>query len=59
MTNRNILADRLVEKIFKKPAPAPPNQKEPEAPMLVTLQIEDARKRRKQRQQLVNHFQEF
>ncbi len=58
MTARNVLADKLVEQIFGKKSPASAERK-PQAPLLVTLQIEDARKARKQRQELVDKLKEF
>ena len=58
MTARNVLADKLVEQIFGKKSSAAKERKS-QAPLLVTLQIEDARKARKQRQKLVDKLKEF
>ncbi len=61
MTEPRILADRLVERTFgkKRAAPVTSEEKKPQPPQLVTLQIEDARKNRLRRQQLIEKFKEF
>ena len=60
MTEPRILADRLVERTFnKKRARKSPVEKEPSPPHSVIALIEEARKVRKQREQLVSKFKEF
>lgn len=61
MTHGRVLADRLVEKVFgkKRAASVTSEEKKLQAPLLMTLQIEEARKRRIQRQQLISKFKEF
>ena len=61
MTARNILADRLVERVFKKKRAAPvmSEAEAPNRPLSVTLRLEDARNQRIRREQMLKKFEEF
>jgi len=59
MTEPSVLADRLVERVFKKKSPAPDTKPVPSARPAISLRLQAEREQRETRQRLIRHFKEF
>lgn len=59
MTEARVLADRLVERVFKKEKSPAPQPVKPSARPAIQLRLQAAREQRETRQRLIRHFKEF
>ena len=59
MTERSVLADRLVERLFGKRSMEPTSEQQPHAERALITRIQAAKEARQKRQDMLTHFKEF